>query len=55
MSKKIYILCFVSLILILGVPHIYAQKRKQVETDKELDLPAKKLSVDEKRKFDYYF
>lgn len=55
MRRKIYTLCFVSLILILGSSHTYAQKRKQVETDKELDLPVKKLSVDEKRKFDYYF
>lgn len=55
MHKKIYILCFVSLILILGSSHIYAQKGKQAEANKELDLPVKKLSVEERRKFDYYF
>ncbi|MDR1706724.1 MAG: tetratricopeptide repeat protein [Prevotella sp.] len=56
MHKKIYILCFVFLILIPGSSLVYAQKGKRVETTgKEFDLPAKRLSVEERRKFDYYF
>jgi tetratricopeptide (TPR) repeat protein len=55
MYKKIYILSFISLILIAVSSHVCAQKGKQVKTDKGFDLPAKKLTVEEKRKFDYYF
>ncbi|MFT4222252.1 tetratricopeptide repeat protein [Dysgonomonas sp.] len=56
MHKKIYILCFVFLILIPGSSLVYSQKGKRVETTgKEFDLPAKRLSVEERRKFDYYF
>lgn len=55
MYKKIYILSFISIILIAGSSHICAQKGKQVEANKEFDLPVKKLTVEERRKFDYYF
>ncbi|MDR1090827.1 MAG: tetratricopeptide repeat protein [Prevotella sp.] len=55
MHKKIYILCLVSLILISGSSRIYAQKSKQAESNKELNFPVKRLPVEERRKFDYYF
>lgn len=55
MHKKKYILSFLFLILIIGSSHIYAQKGKRVETNKAQDLPVKKLSIEDRRKFDYYF
>lgn len=59
MYKKIYILFLFSLIAVCG-SSLYAQKNKgksknKVQPSEVGDLPMKKLSVDERRKFDYYF